>query len=78
MVLLIEHDSAQSFFAVRQRRRAQDAGKGPGQSLYELLQKAFVENTMLATLPCDAVYGLLGIANDATSLAIPVRYTQKD
>jgi hypothetical protein len=78
MALLSEHDSAQAFFATRNRRKSHDAGKGPGGSLYGLLQKSFVENRMLATLPCDAVYGLLGIANDATSLGIPVDYSLKD
>ncbi|OAL48315.1 HET-domain-containing protein [Pyrenochaeta sp. DS3sAY3a] len=78
MALLQEHDPTQTFFSTRQRRKGRDAGRHLGDSLYQLLQKLFVDNRMLATMPCDTVYGVLGIANDTEKLGIHVDYTLKE
>ncbi|KAF1829194.1 HET-domain-containing protein [Decorospora gaudefroyi] len=79
MTLFQELDPIQTFFATRQRRKGRDAGRHAGDSLCQLLQKVFVGgNRLLATMPCDTVYGVLGIANDTEKLGIQVDYSLKE
>lgn len=52
------------FTTSRQRRKAFDEKRYKGDTLYQLLQRAHVENSLDATMPCDRVYGLLGLAVD--------------
>ncbi|KAF2275964.1 HET-domain-containing protein [Westerdykella ornata] len=81
IALVQSHDPVQPFFAARQRRMGRDIGTGTGDSLYQLLQKLFVDNRMFATVSCDTIYGVLGIANDAEDLkrmGIEADYSLKD
>ncbi|KAH8667926.1 heterokaryon incompatibility protein [Tricladium varicosporioides] len=76
-VLKLEHDPSQVFYSSSQRRKALDAGSGQGDSLYQLLQKLYVDNKMRATEPCDTIYGLLAVANDTEKLQLRADYTLK-
>ncbi|EFQ34261.1 heterokaryon incompatibility protein [Colletotrichum graminicola M1.001] len=61
--------------AVRRRRRNFVKGEGPGDDLYHMLKKAYVDGDAQATLPRDRIYGLLSVAVDAEGLQIVPEYT---
>ncbi|GKT58366.1 heterokaryon incompatibility protein [Colletotrichum tofieldiae] len=67
-----------SLMAVRRRRRNFVKGEGPGDDLYHVLKKAYVDGDAQATLPRDRIYGLLSIAVDAEQLDIVPDYTSPD
>lgn len=76
--LMQTHDPTQAFFKIRHHRKLHDAGERHGDNLCDLFHISFADNRLESTLPCDAIYGLLGMAEDAAQLAIPVDYTLKD
>ncbi|GKT41051.1 heterokaryon incompatibility protein 6, OR allele [Colletotrichum spaethianum] len=67
-----------SLMAVRRRRRNFVKGEGPGDDLYHVLKKAYVDGDAQATLPRDRVYGLLSVAVDSEQLKIVPDYTCPD
>ncbi|OCK95880.1 HET-domain-containing protein [Cenococcum geophilum 1.58] len=71
-------DPCQPFFSSRQQWKKINAGLKPATSMYSLLQKLFMDNRMRATEPCDTIYGLLALANDAKKLNIIPDYSLKD
>jgi len=79
LALLIEEmnglNTMAPFTTSRQRRKASDRKEIDdhqygGDSLYQILQRAYVnnDNSLQATVACDKVYGLLGLACDKEEL----------
>ncbi|KAM5350266.1 hypothetical protein ACJ41O_006771 [Fusarium nematophilum] len=62
-------------FSARSRRRAFDRGAGTGDELFHLLKKLYMSHEMQATMYCDRIYGLLGLAVDTNRLDIEPDYT---
>jgi hypothetical protein len=56
------------FTTSRQRRKARDERRYDGDSLYQILLRAHVNNSLQATVACDKVYSLLGLACDKEEL----------
>ncbi|KAK2040016.1 heterokaryon incompatibility protein [Colletotrichum somersetense] len=73
-----QNGRSHSLMAVRRRRRNFVKGEGPGDDLYSVLRKAYVNGEAQATLPRDRVYGLLSIAVDAERLRIVPDYASPD
>jgi hypothetical protein len=71
-----EMNTLQPFFSSRQRRKAWDEGRINGDSLYHLLYRVCVEQSVQATRGCDMVYGLLGLANNTKELKIKPDYSE--
>ncbi|KAK1974411.1 heterokaryon incompatibility protein [Colletotrichum cereale] len=67
-----------ALMAVRRRRRNFVKDKGPGDDLYHVLRRAYVNGDARATLPRDRIYGLLSIAVDAERLGIVPDYACLD
>jgi hypothetical protein len=71
-------DPTKVFNEIQQRCKQYDAGWGRGVTLFQLLKTLYVDRTMQATEPCDTVYALLSIANDAEKLGIKADYNIKN
>ncbi|KAF4837539.1 Heterokaryon incompatibility protein 6, OR allele [Colletotrichum siamense] len=64
--------------AIRRRQRNYVKGAGPGDDLFQLLRKTYIDGNAQATLPRDRIYGLLSIAVDADRLGITPDYKRPD
>ncbi|KAK2060712.1 HET-domain-containing protein [Colletotrichum caudatum] len=67
-----------SLMTIRRRRRNFVRGEGPGDDLYKVLKKAYVDGEAEATLPRARIYGLLSVAVDAERLRIVPDYASRD
>lgn len=70
-------DPVTPFFAARARHQTdKSASKNEkGDSLFQLLQRLHVGNSMLATDPRDKIFAILALANDETKLGIKIDYS---
>ncbi|KAG9233390.1 heterokaryon incompatibility protein [Amylocarpus encephaloides] len=70
-------DPTAPLFAARSRRQNFNVRKSPesmGDTLFQILQRLYVGNTMQATDSRDRIYGLLALATDPLSLGIKPDY----
>ncbi|KAF2029444.1 hypothetical protein EK21DRAFT_89849 [Setomelanomma holmii] len=68
------------FVSSRQRRKPWDDQdhKSNGDSLYQLFQKVHAGHDFRATVGCDMIYRLCGLANDTKELGVVLRYPRKE
>lgn len=59
---ITDADTTKLFITARRRLQVADDEHGQGDTLYRVLQLAFVENHLEAGLPRDTIYGLLSLA----------------
>ncbi|KAF4467596.1 heterokaryon incompatibility [Fusarium albosuccineum] len=64
--------------STRKRRQDFNKGLGPGDELFYLLRKLFVQSDTMVTRNRDRIYGILGLAVDAEKLAIRPDYMSED
>ncbi|KAK6218965.1 heterokaryon incompatibility protein [Colletotrichum tabaci] len=67
-----------SLMALRRRRRTFVKGAGPGDNLYQIMKKTYVNGDAQATLPRDRIYGLLSIAVASEQLGITPDYASPE
>ncbi|TDZ83713.1 Heterokaryon incompatibility protein 6, OR allele [Colletotrichum sidae] len=76
LLLAVQDRRVGPLLAIRRRQRNYAKHAGPGDSLYHILKKTFVDGRAQATLPRDRIYGLLSIAVDADRLGIVPDYVR--
>jgi hypothetical protein len=62
---ILRNDPAQAFLAIRQQRKQFVAGLKPGNTLGQVLRNLHVDNHLQATEPCDFIWGIQGLVEDA-------------
>ncbi|KAJ0160364.1 Heterokaryon incompatibility protein 6, OR allele [Colletotrichum tanaceti] len=67
-----------SLMALRRRRRNFVKGEGPGDDLYQIMKKAYVNGDAQATLARDRIYGLLSVAVASEQLGITPDYASPE
>lgn len=66
---LIGQNPFSPFSPSRRRRKACEQGRSKGDTLYEILYRAYSGSFLEATQACDKIFALLGVASDRLQLA---------
>jgi len=74
LVAVGTEDPTPAFFSTRGWRQMYDDGRGPGDTLFELLRKVYVGRGASATMPVDRVFSLVGMATDVDRLGVDIDY----